>query len=137
MIAAKYRLFSAEPKLVSSRDTRTEEAGPYSAFRFGRNAISPGWSAIESYPASTAGLVLRSRLVFTGDSAGSRPRLRSGHPAAIQIAVLQSVILNPSVSGWWNWRRLKLPLRSLDARATVALVPEIACRGIPTRKANS
>ena len=26
MIAAKYRLFSAEPKLVSSRDTRTEEA---------------------------------------------------------------------------------------------------------------
>ena len=27
MIAAKYKLFSAEPKLVSSRDTRTEEAG--------------------------------------------------------------------------------------------------------------
>jgi hypothetical protein len=26
MIAAKYRLFSAEPKLVSSRDTPTEEA---------------------------------------------------------------------------------------------------------------
>jgi hypothetical protein len=26
MIAAKYRLFSAEPKLVSSRDARTEEA---------------------------------------------------------------------------------------------------------------
>jgi hypothetical protein len=35
-------------------------SGPYSAFRFGRHAISPGWSATESYPASTAGLVLGS-----------------------------------------------------------------------------
>ncbi len=35
MIVAKYRLFSAEPKLVSSRDTRTPKKRPYSAFRFG------------------------------------------------------------------------------------------------------
>lgn len=32
-----------------------------------------------------------SRLVFTGDSAGSNQRLWSGHPEAIQIAVHQSV----------------------------------------------
>jgi len=41
-----------------------------------------------------------SRLVFTGDLAGSRPRLRSGHQGAIQIAVLQLVekIRHPSVA---------------------------------------
>jgi hypothetical protein len=36
-------------------------------------------------------VTLLSRLVFTGDSGGSNPRLWSGHPEAVQIAVHQSV----------------------------------------------
>src|SRR5690348_15078945 len=36
-------------------------------------------------------LVMTSRLVFTGDSAASNPRLWSGHPKAVQIVVRQSV----------------------------------------------
>jgi hypothetical protein len=38
-----------------------------------------------------ARLVRRSRLVFTGDSEGSNPRLWSGHPEAIQIVAVEKI----------------------------------------------
>jgi hypothetical protein len=45
MIAAKYRLFSAEPKASKfPRYAHTEEAA-VRHFDLGRHAISPGWSA--------------------------------------------------------------------------------------------
>ena len=67
MIAAKYRLFSAQPKATKfPRYAHTEEVA-VRHFDLGRHAISPGWSATERYPVSTAGLVLRSRIVFTDD----------------------------------------------------------------------
>jgi hypothetical protein len=40
-------------------------------------------NGVKTVGPATAGLVLRSRLVFTGDSVGSNPRLWSGHPEAI------------------------------------------------------
>jgi hypothetical protein len=40
---------------------------------------------------SSRRLVPGSRLVFTGDSGGSNPRLWSGHPVAVQIVLHQSV----------------------------------------------
>jgi hypothetical protein len=46
MIAAKYRLFSAEPKASKfPRYAHTVEAA-VRHFDLGRRAISPGWSAI-------------------------------------------------------------------------------------------
>lgn len=63
MIAAKYRLFTAEPKASKFPRYAHAEEVAVRHFDLGRHAISPGWSATESYPASTAGLVLRSRLV--------------------------------------------------------------------------
>jgi hypothetical protein len=50
MIAAKYRLFSAEPKASKfPRYAHTEEVA-VRHFDLGRHAISPGWSANRSYP---------------------------------------------------------------------------------------
>lgn len=44
MIAAKYRLFSAEPKASKfPRYAHTEEVAVLGIFDLGRHAISPGW----------------------------------------------------------------------------------------------
>src|SRR4029077_19592027 len=95
MIAAKYRLFSAEPKASKfPRYAHTEEVAVW-YFDLGRHAISPGWSATESYPASTARLVLRSRLVgsdrdcsrltgsYSGQKSGSK-KLKKGRSQGIR-----------------------------------------------------
>src|SRR5207302_11346622 len=62
-------------KLVSSQDTRTLRRGGTRYFDLGRHAISHGWSATGSYPASTAGLVPGS-LVWGHDRRFSRTRFR-------------------------------------------------------------
>ncbi len=62
MITAKYKLFSAEPKASKFPRYAHRGSGRTRHFDLGRHAISPGSSATESYPASTAGLVLRTGL---------------------------------------------------------------------------
>jgi len=51
MIAAKYRLFSPEPKTSKfPRYAHTEEVAIPGISILGRHAISPGWSLAGSYP---------------------------------------------------------------------------------------
>jgi len=65
--------------------------------------------------------------VFTGDSAGSNPRLWSGHPEAIQIAVHQSVEKIPSI------RLTAEVVKNLSAASGVAYVKSGAILSVQAR----